>query len=93
MWGCCYVQVFALHLDTQVDIAVGEIADCDDDLLTVAEYDNWRLAVFPSCVGYHFCSWSNKLAEMLVGVVFGGIAFLARLAVYLNEGVLRPAPC
>ena len=93
MWGGSYIQILAFHFDAQASIGICEVADCDDVSLTVVEDNNGCLAVVATGIRNHLRARCNKLAEVLVGVVLGGVTFLACLAVNLNEGVLCPSPC
>lgn len=92
VWGGGDVEVLVVHLDSQDSADISEVAGGDDELLAVAEDNDGSAAKVATGVGYHLGARHYELAEMFISVVFGGIALLARLAVDLNEGVLRPPP-
>ena len=81
------------YLDVDHALLGGEVARCDDMLArSVAEHHDGGAAILAACIGDHLRAGLNEMAEVLVGVVLGGVAGLAGLAVDLYEGVLTPAP-
>ena len=81
------------YLDVDHALLGGEVARSDDMLsLSVAEHHDGGAAILATGIGDHLRAGLNEMAEVLVGVVLGGVAGLAGVAVDLYEGVLTPAP-
>ena len=92
MWGSHDVEVFVFQFHAHLCFRVGEVAGRDDVLPSLVEDDHGRLAVLTPRVGHHFRTRIDEVAEMLVGVIFGGEPHLPRLAVHLHQCVLCPSP-
>ena len=94
--GVCrqhHVEVAAAYLDIDHVLFGGEVARCDDMLArSVAEHNDGSAAKLATGIGDHLRAGLHEMAEVLVGVVLGGVAQAASVAVDLYEGVLPPAP-